>query len=150
MARYSVALARVRVNETASPEVGTEPAIFQKVATRTTGARPSRAIAGNGRTRVKFLFSTAIADAAKEKSPPATPEGFSSPKIRTVLLPEVRTKTPKLRRLEVQVHRDRVFGAAFVSLNSTAMQSSDRSSMLSTREYTQQLPRPRLEAFRPR
>jgi hypothetical protein len=42
---------------------------------------------------VNFLFSTAIADAAKEKSPPAKPEGFSGPEIRTVLLPEVRRKT---------------------------------------------------------
>jgi hypothetical protein len=89
----SVALVRVRVSETTSPEVGRNRRFPKEVSPQTNGARPSRAIAGNGRERVNFLFSTAIADAAKEKSLPAKPERFSGPEIRTVLLPEVRRKT---------------------------------------------------------
>src|SRR5580704_272368 len=63
----SVALARFRVGQTVSPEVGTKPAIPQGPRRKLQSARPDRAIPGKRRERVDYLFSTAIADAAKEK-----------------------------------------------------------------------------------
>src|ERR1035438_5884587 len=82
----SVALARFRVGQTTSPEVGTKPAIPQRSASETHGARPSRSIARNRRERVNFLFSTAIADAPRERALWQCRMGFTRPGIRTFRL----------------------------------------------------------------
>lgn len=62
-----MALARFREGQTASPEVGTKPAISEDPRKKTHRARPGAAIAGKATERVEFLFSTAIPDAAKKE-----------------------------------------------------------------------------------
>jgi hypothetical protein len=47
---------------TASPEVGTKPAISKGSCRKTQTAGPGRAIPENEREEMEFLFSTAIAD----------------------------------------------------------------------------------------
>src|ERR1700737_4028146 len=58
-----------RVGQTASPEAGTKPAIPNAPRGKTQSARLGRAIPGNPRERVDFLFLTVIADVTKKKKP---------------------------------------------------------------------------------
>jgi hypothetical protein len=74
----------IRVGQTASPEVGTKPAISKGLRRKMESARPGRAIPENEREEMEFLFSTAIADVSEmKKSPPARPTGLPSRSLET-------------------------------------------------------------------